>query len=313
MDGSNQTKVWTAWFNITAVRVTALAVDQQSGWLYWFQGKTVNFSKLDGQKAAMLIRLAERVRQLRAAGDHVFWLSNSSRQLFSCRKLNANGLKRHEMESSEAGRFDNFYVLHSNNWPETGINPCGGQLCSHICVPTPTAYMRCLCPHGLELLLNGRTCERPRRERETGTSIVLSAETVATKMKNCEEDHFPCLSSSQCIHSTLVCNGERNCDDFSDEGPRKQPHSISLSSQACQTLLFSQQVAMNPADQTITVPITASGHPSARFASVRWTTSWKTTPRHAPNHLAARQVDVISTFELYVRLKSIKNYVLYRV
>ena len=33
-----------------------------------------------------------------------------------------------------------------------------GALCSHICIPTPSGYARCLCPTGYKLREDGWTC-----------------------------------------------------------------------------------------------------------------------------------------------------------
>ena len=228
MDGSNCRQLETS---MTGTAVIALHVDQGSNSLYWvsttrsIRGSSsfqIFYATLGSQNPQVLIRLADYVKQLRTAGNRVFWLSSASRQLFSCRKVSADGFKRHEFRRGEAEMVDNFYETHAGNQPTMMAYPCAGNLCSHICVPTPTGYMRCLCPAGLELLSNGKTCADPGRQKGNKGARMLAPEAVREREGNCDEDYFPCLLSSlQCIHLRLVCNGVNGCSDFSDEDPRK--------------------------------------------------------------------------------------------
>ena len=244
----------------TTGSVIALHVDQSSNALYFVTSTVVKgrgtpsfqiaHAGLDGQNAQVLVRLAEEVKQLQTAGNHIFWLSNSTQTLFSCRKTSADGLKKHEFKSGKGQGLSQFYLIHSDTQPTKRemINPCAGNLCSHICVPTPTGYMRCLCPAGLELLPDGWTCSPPLKDKPK----TLSAKAGEKSEGTCHQDHFPCISTVQCIHMKLFCNGMKDCDDFSDEGPRKAfiPYA-GQSSYSILPLLFDQKAATSRARVTM--------------------------------------------------------------
>ena len=158
--------------------VYALAVDQHSASLYWahkvyeevVEGRPVSpqlkiyKSDLDGKKVKrVIVADYNHLLGLSVSGDWLYWwdtMNKSQIRLFSCNKKNANDLSLHEVQVAPSGTPDvdrlHLFLLHAH--PPKPKGPCNDQLCSHICVPSPNGYMRCLCPPGFSLMSNGWSC-----------------------------------------------------------------------------------------------------------------------------------------------------------
>ena len=121
-----------------------------------------------------VITLSKNPIRLRIAGNRMFWLTFGENYVSSCDKLDASHLKTQELRDFNANVTDFLVIPPSANTEDGDENeeededkdtedlpddPCtAGSLCSHICVPTPTEYMRCVCPDGYQLLPDGWTC-----------------------------------------------------------------------------------------------------------------------------------------------------------
>ena len=171
MDGSDLRPV------VHNVEVHALAVDQDSGSLYWIQDqrdshgggksnlKEIVYMDPNGRNEQSVVAIQSlRVWGLSVDKDLVYWwdtLRNNSRiRLFKCNKKSANDLSLREIEIGPLpkGHLDPPFLLPLYSHQHKPVGPCTGQLCSHICALTPSGYMRCLCPAGFSLMPNGWSC-----------------------------------------------------------------------------------------------------------------------------------------------------------
>ena len=83
-------------------------------------------------------------------------------RVYSCE---ADSLSHCQVVYSTHGlfRFTDMRVYHSSQQPlNRRKNDCAGAVCSHLCVLTTESF-RCLCPNGMVLGSDGRTCERELR------------------------------------------------------------------------------------------------------------------------------------------------------
>lgn len=146
-----------------------LVVDHASRFLFWVEPtdlipKEQNSweilrSNMDGGNVTKVIRLREKPTRIHIVGDRLFWTRTGDTFVTGCDKETGNNLKAHDWHHSSESA-DHLIIVSSkplSDRPER--HPCSfSQLCSHICVPTPAGYMRCLCPPGYRLMPDGWTC-----------------------------------------------------------------------------------------------------------------------------------------------------------
>ena len=163
MDGSDLKPV------VENVYVQALTVDQEAALLYWLDGsyseagttnlKVIMYSGLNGENTQRLMMMEHThdVLGLSIVGSWIYWweeLDSNQLRLFKCNARNGNDIGFQDIIIEQHNRF--LFLPHS--LPTKSKGPCIGQLCSHICVPSPNGYMRCLCPTGYALKPNGWSC-----------------------------------------------------------------------------------------------------------------------------------------------------------
>ena len=173
MDGSDVTKVIP---NVTAALLT---IDHSTQLLFWLERKAavrpwgrmeyyaIFHCQLNGKGIKRTTVLSHPPSRLRLAGSKLFWLDKTSflqNVLVSCDKRNGSNLQAHALYGAQASVVD-FLILE----PTTTTVSSGTQseyydrcipdaLCSHMCVPSATGYMRCFCPLQYELGADGWTC-----------------------------------------------------------------------------------------------------------------------------------------------------------
>ena len=142
---------------ISGCNMGLVAVDHETHALFWVNsGNSIASCDSQGNNARSLARLApDWVIKIAVRGNSVFWVTMG--RLYSCAKDNCDGLRGRKLSGA---RMRDVYVDHPSSQPIKRKNPCSGHLCSHICVPTSTNYMRCLCPPGQQLSSDGRNCGR---------------------------------------------------------------------------------------------------------------------------------------------------------
>lgn len=155
----------------------SLTIDHYSDLLFWLQWPEFNpyrprimSSDPDGQKIRLLIELYQWPEQLRVDRQRICWIqdiSNSSwkkKVAFCCDKVTAVHLTEHQIPGLQSWvNLDEDIIqkliTQNSSIEVTQLLPCKDErLFSHLCVPTPANYMRCLCPTGFQLLSDGWTC-----------------------------------------------------------------------------------------------------------------------------------------------------------
>ena len=173
MDGSGTVQI------IGNMKVKVVAVDQSTLSLVWVQTMrdSLNekdygrmfFSDLNGRNVKSIIATEFLPLKLAAAGSYTYWWTISGdiysyeMNMYSCQISTGNHFRVHTetpvSHNIVIDIFDVCVVSPNGSQPAPFWNYCDGQLCSHICVPTGTKYMRCLCPTaGHALMSNGWTC-----------------------------------------------------------------------------------------------------------------------------------------------------------
>ena len=166
MDGSNRTLILRR--HMVGRVVIDLQVDPISRLLFraeqvkLFPGKQIweiIHSDLDGNNENLTVALQKRPIRIRIAGNRLFWISADDMSVSSCHKQTADGLTAEKLPDLDTSVTDFLVITPNSSTQETESDPCTtGALCSHICVPTPAGYMRCLCPHDYKLQSDGWNC-----------------------------------------------------------------------------------------------------------------------------------------------------------
>ena len=161
MDGSGGTLI------LPHARAVDITVDRTSKLLWWRtvgkDRRTIQlfYSDLDGRNVRPAMKLHGTGGRIRVTGSRL-WMYISSfrhrtRGILSFDKLTGDNLRVYELELADG--LTDFLILNGPTHVQKDKDFCiSGALCSHMCVPTPSGYMRCLCPTGYRLTSNERTC-----------------------------------------------------------------------------------------------------------------------------------------------------------
>ena len=165
MDGSSGVLI------IENIIPKSLTLDHASKLLFWLIDKYWDFgvaheifhSDLHGKNVRSTMRVGKRLQRIRVAGNRL-WMMLESREkkILSCDKETGDNLKAHELGFGLPEQYEkagDFVIISEPPVDGTGRDACARHgLCSHMCTPTPSGYMRCLCPTGYKLLSDGWTC-----------------------------------------------------------------------------------------------------------------------------------------------------------
>ena len=159
MDGSNVTTILNG-----TNKVTGIVVDGISSQLYWLDSYNdrIQWVQLDGKWAiqtAFQLPQGTNPSDMVKINDTLYWSTFGPLE-------DENGAVQ---ASSVMG--ENLRVVYSGNRsisklavvasrqaiPGHAGSRCEGHGCSHVCVPTTRSF-RCLCPEGMHLLRDSKTC-----------------------------------------------------------------------------------------------------------------------------------------------------------
>ena len=161
MDGSEGTLI------IPSKTPKLVTIDHSSQLLFWVEraghftsgySYQIFHSDLNGKGMRLTISLRSMPYKLGMAGSRVLWTTMGHNTVSSCERGTANNLMTHELSGMNPAKPD-FVTVSPISYVQGDPDPCTpGALCSHMCIPTPSGYMRCLCPHGHQLMPNNWTC-----------------------------------------------------------------------------------------------------------------------------------------------------------
>ena len=156
MDGSNV----TAFVNAKETRFTGVVVDENTWNLYWAEQENdrIQRARLDGSggvQTVVQLSAGSGPRDMILVNDTLYWNSLSNDLL---RAVNVRGEDLRVAHYASGGIFG-LAVVASKEYYERGHvrRRCEGHGCSHMCVPTAMSF-RCLCPEGLKLHEDSKTC-----------------------------------------------------------------------------------------------------------------------------------------------------------
>ncbi|KAI5726754.1 hypothetical protein M8J76_007920 [Diaphorina citri] len=189
---------------------SSLVIDYNQDVLYWCDShlNTVESVRVDGSERTMIIDQASGlVKQPSGLAFYEGELFIAEFQRGSIKKYNLASKKMESFYIEDPPIYD-LKMLHKR---ETGENQCSAKnnVCKDLCLTTPTG-IACACRTGY-ILNEQHEC-------------VLDKTAFPAPKNVCNEDQFQCESGKvECIDKFLMCNGEKDCTDGSDEeqGPGK--------------------------------------------------------------------------------------------
>ena len=156
MDGSNV----TTFVNETETRFNGLVVDENASQLYWTdqENNRIQRTRLDGRGGVeTVIQLNEWIgpRDMTKAYDKLYW---NSVGYDSLRVVTVRGEDLRVAHNASNGIIGLAVVAPKDYYGSGQVGSrCEGRGCSHMCVPTARSF-RCLCPEGMYLLGDSKTC-----------------------------------------------------------------------------------------------------------------------------------------------------------
>ena len=153
---------------ITDVRAGSLVIDHTSNLLFWLNidnSHDVFYSDLAGNNVRSAIRASNTVRRILVVGNRLwvsfYWGRDNERYgILSCDKKTGDNLKMQQLGIFEAtDQRMNFLVISEPAKAQTKKQTCARKgVCSHMCIPAASGYMRCSCPTGYMLKPDGWNC-----------------------------------------------------------------------------------------------------------------------------------------------------------
>ena len=157
-DGSSQVKVK----DTGHVFPNGIAIDFENSLLYWAEATlgTMETNILEGKDRYVIANLSDvRPAGIDIMGDYLYWGEITGKRIwsltqrFSCQTdspalLYDGGYKIHDLK-----------VYDGSKQPLDRENSCIWVDCSHLCSLSGEVSTACLCPEGLKLGSDGKTCQ----------------------------------------------------------------------------------------------------------------------------------------------------------
>ena len=160
MDASDLTALVTGNSSVAA----EVIADPDSDRLYWtnYRNDRIVSSFRNGTGVEILVQLKTYARPagLAKLGDLIYWGNVVDSKTLQSIGINGEDVVTLYNGTSGIGHLTLIPLQNSRNvmWDlENGGNSCEGQGCSHICILQAKSF-RCLCPEGLELAEDQRSC-----------------------------------------------------------------------------------------------------------------------------------------------------------
>lgn len=177
----------------------ALLADHELQEVFWtdYEQSKVSYTDFDGKSHHTFLYEVDNPVSLATAGEDLFWTTTKNLKLNWTPKHSYFGTKsmqiEHPLDSTSPVRMELISITPAtaskHACAEMGIN--GG--CTHICIAMGLTTHTCLCA--------------------SGTVFSDSSNRTCIPSRDCS---FRC-GSGECITEAQRCDGERNCQDFSDE------------------------------------------------------------------------------------------------
>ena len=170
---------WTDWGNVPSIVVAGmdgslpfpiidtglnwpngLALDQGTSRLYWVDAHSdiIETCNLDGGDRRVI--KSDGIRHpfsMDIFADTLYWSDWTAHQIQSCNKFTGENHKT--IHTATRDQINGVAVFHAAAQPKNRVNHCRNKPCSHICVLTPSQSFRCLCPVGMVIDGDRRTCK----------------------------------------------------------------------------------------------------------------------------------------------------------
>ena len=156
MDGSVPTSIVDTDLNWP----NGLALDQGTSRLYWIdaRGDRLETSKLDGSDRRLVkTNGIKHPYSMDIFADTLYWSDWTYHEIQSCNKF--SGENHNVIYHNDKDQINGIALFHKAAQPRDRANHCLNNRCSHICVLTPTQSFRCLCPVGMTISGDGKTCK----------------------------------------------------------------------------------------------------------------------------------------------------------
>ena len=156
MDGTNFMAIVTGFYAAKKV-----ILDDDSDRLYWTTSSSIASSFMNGTGIEYVVYVGFDTEPygLAKLGDMLYW---SDRDAGKLQRSTITGEDVVTLYNNTNTRIQHLALIPSQDSPDefrrvNVSNPCKGQGCSHICVLRGKSF-RCLCPDGLRLAHDQRTC-----------------------------------------------------------------------------------------------------------------------------------------------------------
>ena len=152
MDGSNATAIVSG-----SMDPGQLVIDFENSRLYWndVDGMQVMSSDLNGQDLRVFQKLSYTPWGIALYGDRLYWSTHENQTVASIDKRNASDI---QMPFTGESTIYGITIADLASQSEPRSSPCASQPCSHICTVTSSTSFQCLCPKGIKLSEDQRTC-----------------------------------------------------------------------------------------------------------------------------------------------------------
>lgn len=234
IDGSGLRTVFSGGFGLLG----PIVIDSQTKLIFWsdIDLYVVESGNFDGSDRRVVVKSVWQPVGLAVHGDFLYWADKKSQSLERARKV--SGLTRQLLKPKLSSLNDLVLVYdHDGSGRPTKSRCMQKNLrCSHLCVTQHEdgATVRCACPIGLVLDVDGQTCvlSLPCAVDQVACPSGLNHPCIPLKWKcdgeaDCGDrsDEANCVSCSsgfscstgECVALDRHCNGQRDCSDGSDE------------------------------------------------------------------------------------------------